>query len=187
MREPPARVQFIGQPLVSTPIMGLCGFAIYAWSQNPQAIIVGIGAIIGLIWTGKAQNTMNQYRRWKKAWDGMAEPAAPKPAGPMLGKAIIALLVVGGFALAAGGGMPAGGGAVEGLVMIGAVIAGTVLLARRALSGGRTGRAAKAKATTATVPVRVAVTRPVLAVPDLKGAYDALPAHSWRAIETTRK
>lgn len=190
MREPPARVRFIGHPLVSTPIMGLCGFAIYAWSQNPGAMIVGVGGIVGLMWTMRAQNTMNQYRRWKRAWDSMGEPAAPRQVGPLLGKLAVAALVVGGFALAGSGAMPSGGGAaLGGLVLIGAVVAGIVGLAMlgRRLGGATSLPTRRRKNADQTKLVRIAQSKPILPAPDLKAAYDALPAHSWQVIEATRK
>ncbi|WBY08943.1 hypothetical protein PIB19_05970 [Sphingomonas sp. 7/4-4] len=191
MREPPTRVRFIGHPLVSAPIMGLCGFAIYAWVQHPGAIVVGVGAIIGLMWTVKAQNTMNQYRRWQKAWDSMGEPKAARSPMPRLVAALIAVLVVGGFAIAESGTMQAGSGAaLGGVVVVGgilaAIVAGIMALVKRA-GGAKSPRARTRKATPQTEPVRVAVTRPAMPVPDLKSAYGILPAHSWDAIEATRK
>jgi len=187
MREPPARVRFIGHPLVSVPIMGLCAFAIYAWVQNPGAFVVGIGAIIGLMWTAKAQSTMNQYRRWHKAWDSMAEPKAASAGSPMprIVAGLIAVLVVGGFAASESGAASGSGPALVGILGMGGILAAIVVAIRALAKRPRSGKAERA-ATDRRDPVKVIVTRPILPVPNLKDAYAALPAHCWQAIDAAR-
>ena len=180
MRQPPARVLFLGHPLVATPVFGMCGFMLYLWSQHPDAWLVGVGAIIAGLWTNRAQDTANQYRRWRKAWDGMAEPSAKASSMPQLVKALIAVLVVGGFVLADQGGIavPAGDGqALVALAILGLPMVGVVMLVRCFWSG----RSARAKAA-ATAPVKVAVTRAAFPVPSLETAYRSLPEHSERAM-----
>ena len=130
----------------------------------------------------KAQDTANQYRRWKRAWDSMDEPSAPRSPMPRLAAALVAVLVVGGFVLADQGGTagPAGGGqALVGLALLGLPVAGAVMLVRRF----RSGRSARAKAA-AIAPVKVAVTRPMFPVPSLEQVYRHLPEHSQRVMRS---
>lgn len=182
MRQPPARVLFLGHQLIAMPVFGMCGLMLYLWSQNPDAWLVGVGAIIAGLWTNRAQDTANQYRRWRKAWDGMAEPAAKYPLMPQLAKALIAVLVVGGFVLADQGGIavPAGdGSALVGLVILCLPVVGFWMLVRRFWSD----RSVRARATTI-APVTVAVRRAAFAVPSLEAAYRSLPEHSERAMRS---
>lgn len=183
MREPPAKVRLLGHPLIATPVFGLCAFILYAWSQNIDAWPLGVSAIVAGLWTAKAQDTANQYRRWRKAWDGMAEPAAARSPMPRLVSAMIAVLVVGGFVLADQGGIagPTGGGqALVGLAVLGIPLVAIGMLAKRLWTrrSRRAGRASK------TMPVRVAVTRPAIPVPSLEAAYRSLPEHSQQAMRS---
>lgn len=183
MREPPVKVRVLGHPLVALPIFGLCALTLYAWSQQPDAWPLGIGAIIAALWTAKAQETANQYRRWRKAWDSMAEPAARGAALPQLAKGLIALLVVGGYVLVDLGGLavPAGGGqALVGLAVLGIPLIVIAMLAKRLWSG----RSRRAQRAAKTVPVRIAIARPIFPIPSLDAAYRSLPEHSQRAMRS---
>ena len=180
MREPPARVRFIGHPIIATPILGVCGFGLYAWSQHAEAWVIGL---IALAWAGmtlKACETMKRYRDWHRAWDSMAEPVA-KPATrarPVLGALLLAPVAV---YLASNLDQP-GYGLALGCTMLAGIVAVVAALAKR--WPGSTGRPRVRDARDA---VTVAVTRPILPVPGLVAAYDALPAYCWHAIDATRK
>lgn len=183
MREPPAKVRLLGHPLIATPVFGLCAFILYAWSQNADAWPLGVSAIVAGLWTAKAQDTANQYRRWRTAWDNMGETGARQSPIPRLASAVIAVLVVGGFVLADQGGTaePAGGGqALVSLAVLSIPLVAIGMLSKRlwARRSRRAGRATKA------IPVRVAVTRPAIPVPSLDAAYRSLPEHSQRAMRS---
>lgn len=186
MREPPARVRFVGHPLVSLPIMGVCGFCLYAWSQNPGAIVVGVGAAICLAWTVRARTVMSQYRAWHRAWNSMAEPRAPRSLMPRLVTALIAVAVIGGFAAAESGVGSDTGPALAGLAVIGGFTAAVAVAIWALAKRLRSGRASRAR-TDRRDCVTVMVTRPILPVPELKDAYSALPRHCWQAINAGRQ
>lgn len=177
MREPPVKVRILGHPLVALPMMGLCLSMLYAWSQQPSAWLLGVIPIVPMLWIGRAQHTMSQYRSWRRAWDSMAEPAPRRSWMPQLASAIIAVLVVGGFVLADSGSfaMPNFGVAV-GLVAV---------IALPILALGAMMKSLRRKATSATPtidPVKVVVTRPFYPVPSLQAAYHRLPDHTEQAM-----
>lgn len=66
-----------------------------------------------------------------------------------------------------------------GLVSIWLVLAALYGLLRLMRVGGRSSRARRAKAP---APVALAIGRPLLPVPNLQAAYEALPDHCWRVL-----
>lgn len=185
MREPPARVRFFGHPVVSIPTVGLCGLVIYGWSQNPGAIVIGVAALVGLVWTAKASHARSQYRAWRRAWDNMAEPRASRSQMPRVVSGLIALAVIGGFALSEIGigadiGPPLAGLAILGGV--GVAIAVAIWALTKRLRSRKARRAMRDRRDCVTV----VVTRPLMPVPSLDEAYKALPQHCWRAINADR-
>jgi hypothetical protein len=180
MREPPTRVRVIGHPVVAVPICGLCALALYGCIQNPDAWILGVGALIGLAWSGKAMETMKRYRDWQRAWDSMAEPVPVRPAGPRIAKALSAGAIIAGFAASEAGFLSMGSGsgpAMMGIIALAAIILGAVVL-RRNISR----RVARRRATVAVPAVAIRVAKPVLPVPALTDAYRALPEHCWDVL-----
>lgn len=177
MRQPPHRVLLLGHPVVAMPVLGLCAFLLYGWSQHPEAWPVGGAALLFGGWTMRACETANQYRAWRKAWDSMAEPIARRALSNHLGKLVIAALVVGGFTLADMGAIPGGtGSALMGIAIVAAPLATLAMLMKR-------WRSSKARRTTAQVePVRIAITRPAFPMPSLEDAYASLPEHSQRVM-----
>ena len=176
MREPPVKVLILGSPFVAVPVLGLCGLMLYVCFQNPDAWPLGVAALIVGTLTGKAQDTAIQYRRWQRAWNSLAEPREARSPMPRLVSALIAVLVIGGFMLADQGGTagPAGGAlALVGLMAL--PIALLVMIAKRWRSKAR-------RAAPTVEPVKVAVTRPVFAVPSLEAAYRSLPEHSQKVM-----
>lgn len=86
---------------------------------------------------------------------------------------IIVPLVFGlGMLLQNSGNAPSGA-AITGLVII-VVVASSVMLAIRALWGKR-----RRKASDAAGLVTICITAPVIAVPDIRQAYDMLPEHCF--------
>jgi len=187
MREPPARVKFFGNPVVAVPVIGLCGLGLYAWSQNPDALLLGVPAFIGMVWTGKACQAMTKYREWRKAWDSMAEPQPRRTSVmPRLVSGLIAALVVGAFVASEGGVAPGAPQALAGILVLGVLIAVSAV-AIRALAKRLRSRKARNALSGKRDCVTVVVARPILPVPTLEDAYKALPKHCWRAMNAPRQ
>lgn len=184
MKEPPIRVRLIGNPLVAIPIYGLSGLALYGWSQEPGAFIIGIPAIFCAVWTFNAQKIVGRYRDWHRAWEAMAEPEARRPVMPRLVAGLIAALVIGAFVLSESGMGQEVASALAGVLVLGTALAAITValwaLMKRLRSRSR-------GVTDRRDCVAVVVTRPILPVPDLKDAYKALPEHCWQAINGGRQ
>ena len=184
MREPPIRVRLIGNPLVAIPIYGLSGLALYGWSQEPSAFIIGIPAIFCAVWTFNAQKIMGRYRDWHRAWEAMAEPKPRRPVMPRLVAGLIAALVIGAFVLSESGMGQEVASALAGVLVLGTALA-AIAVALWALM--KRLRSRTRGVTDRRDCVAVVVTRPILPVPDLKDAYNALPEHCWQAINGGRQ
>lgn len=185
MREPPIRVRLIGNALVALPIYGLSGLALYGWSQEPGAFIMGIPAIFCAVWTFNAQKTMREYKAWHRAWEAMAEPKARRPVMPRLVAGLVAALVIGAFVLTENGRGTEVASALAGVLVLGTALA--VAVAVWALMKRLRMRERKRAVTDPRDCVTVVVTRPIVPVPDLKDAYRALPEHCWQAINGGRQ
>ena len=179
MREPPAPVRFIAHPVVALPSAGMCALVLYACAQDPSGWPAGL---IALLWGGvtlKASEAMKRYRDWQRAWNAMAEPVARPPvrARPWMG----ALQVAGMAAYFASNLDRTGHDIALTCTMLAGTAAAVAALVRRLRSTGRHPSPDRQH------PVAVAVARPILPVPGLEAAYDALPAYCWQAINATRQ
>ena len=186
MREPPIRVRLIGNPLVAIPIYGLSGLALYGWSQEPGAFIIGIPAIFCAVWTFNAQKIMGRYRDWHRAWEAMAEPKPRRPVMPRLVAGLIAALVIGAFVLSESGMGQEVASALAGVLVLGTALA-AIAVALLALMKRLRSRKRTRAVTDPRDCVAVLVTRPIVLVPDLKDAYNALPEHCRQAINGGRQ
>ncbi len=185
MREPPARVKFFGHPIVAIPVTGLCCLGLYGWSQNSDAFLVGVPALFGMVWIGKAWQVMARHREWRRAWDSMAEPSPRRSPMPRLVAGLIALAVIGGMALSGSQTEADIAAPLAGLAILAgmvAAIAVAIWALTKRLRSGRAPRALRDRRDCVTV----VVTRPIMPVPSLDDAYKALPEHCWQAINAGR-
>jgi len=181
MKKPGGLRGFVGQPAVTLIAVGACLFLLYQWYLDGDAWFIGVAALVALIWIGKANSEVAAYRAWKQAWDAMApQDARPgvwqapwvRPAG-----AVVAVLLLGAFLITHRDDPDYA--AALGWLLAMVALAALVGLARL---GARSRRAARAAAPREPELVTVCVTKPLIGVPSLQAAYEALPEHCWRAI-----
>lgn len=183
MKKPGGLVGVVGTPAITGIISVAACFCLYAWYLDSDAAILGVGALAVMAWTMRANAKVAEYTAWKRAWDSLAPGEAPRPSSnaPPL-KIAIAVAVIGALIfLRANGDQPGNGVALAWL--FNGVVALVVWLAVRRFRS--TARPIWAPAQDRHRPdaVTVCVTGAVVPVPPLKGAYDALPAHCWRALD----
>lgn len=176
MREPPLNVRVLGHPLTMATV-GLGGMTmLYAsYQMGGEGILPAIITLILMASVSKAHDHMNGYRAWKRAWDGMAGSQATRASSrgrKMVGVAAIALVAV---YVAAHADQPDYALAL-GWMMLVAVVGGMVALWRLA----RRGSVARAK--TAPADAVAICARPVVRVPSLAGAHQAMPAYCHRLM-----
>jgi hypothetical protein len=156
----------------------------YAWYMNPDAWPLGMAGLMVMGWTAEANAAVARYAAWKREWDGMGPGGARPRASDRPGFKVAALaLVVVGLAvfLAAHPDQPGYVLAFNWLMGGGTCLLVGWLAVRRFRSTARPIWARKARVHE-TDAVSLCVRSPVIRVPDLKGAYAALPAHCWRAL-----
>ena len=171
MREPPLSVRALGHPLVTVPV-GLGGIAfLYAcWQMGGDAALPAIITLMVLAWVGKANDHMNGYRAWKRAWDGMAQPRAGRSSTGWwrkpLGMIVIALVVV---YLAANDQQPEYRLALGWMMLVAsvAVVIGLWRVVRGKMSAPRDRRSKN--------HVVTICARPMTKAPPLVAAYQAMP------------
>ncbi|MEA3015191.1 MAG: hypothetical protein QOD42_3736 [Sphingomonadales bacterium] len=181
MKRPPASRWFLGQPIVATAVVALGCYGLYRWYLDAELWFVGIAALGGIVAAGNASKEVRQYTQWMREWEALGPnaEAAKAPAHPALKRAALAAMLVPViFYLYTNRDVPEHRIA---LICIGASLALLVVsmlvdMLRWARRGIRRRQAA------ATQPVAICVRRPVLPVPDLQRAYEALPDHCWRTI-----
>jgi hypothetical protein len=185
MKKPPGLRGFAGQPVVTLAVLGLGGFLLYQWVLDADAWLPGIVALAMMGWVMKAHSDVAAYKAWKRAWDGMDPRGAPTPLlqrpGAKPGLAVLAVLLLGLF-LYANREQPEYGAAFAWLV-VGGVFVAVVLLIRRGRRGAGVGGSPPRAAAQMEV-VTICTRKPLIAVPDLRRAYEALPEHCWRVLKT---
>jgi uncharacterized membrane protein YfcA len=171
---PPKDAMVFGHPIVAVPVtLTTIGIFWAAFSQGagwwPLALL--------LLWpsyaVAKAGMARAAYLNWKRAWDGMAEPAKRKqPRGngrkrgrPWLGVLMLAGL---GFYFLTHASDPVYAVALVWLIVTLAVASLAQLIWRSRGNSARKGK---------DVPVAVCIARPLLSVPSLEKAYRGLPDH----------
>lgn len=184
MRKPSGLRGFVGQPIMTAPILGAGSFCLYLWYLHQDAAVLGLAALWVMGWTLKANTAVAQYRAWQRAWDSMGPDGARRPAADHPAVRVGALLAIAagvGFYLYRNGDQPGFQFAQAWLgIGLGALLlVGLIFLGRRAI---RSFPGSRRRPTTRHAIVAICVGRPVYPVPSLKGAFDALPAHCWRVL-----
>ncbi len=172
MNKPPFKTMVLGNPVVGLTIYGLGAFALYQWTQNGDAWPLGVGALYAMSAASRAGEQADAYRTWKRAWDAMGEAPPARPYRTAAWRALLGMAIVGGIGLylAAHPDRPGYPFALAWLIL-GCVVMALVAMIRALMR--RPKRAAKAKVDV----VAIAVTRPLLPVPDMRRSYAALPEH----------
>jgi hypothetical protein len=171
MKEPNHITLTLGHPLLAGPgsivAMGCFIAALQDASWWPAAII----AFLIVAPVARLAEQRQAYLRWKREWDAMAGPQAPRQATPASGTAKrivgIALLILVGIFFAAN---------ARDLVYAGALVYLVMAVAIAALAAKMFGRR-KPPLAKANQPVTMCVRHPLLAVPRVADAYRALPPH----------
>lgn len=188
MRRPKGIRWLVGQPIVTAPLVALGAYCLYVWYRDPDAAVLGIAALVAIGWAIEANTKVTEYKAWKRAWDGMAPGGArPRMAEhPVVRVGALIVIALGiGYHLYSNADQP---GYQFGLAWLVGGLGILMLLglfrlirrAIRALPGGQSRRKARAET------VSICVWRPVMAVPNLKRAYEALPGHCRRVLGAGR-
>ena len=164
MRPPTGLAGFVGQPIVTAVVMGLCGFCLFLWTRHADAAALGVGAIGIMGWTGRAHARVRAYREWRREWDSMAPGGGASPRGGHRGVQVVGLLVVAlgiAFYLHSNGQLPTSQAAqpLIGVCLLGLLLAAALWLGRglpRLLGRLRRGRAATRQ------PVAPCVRQPIV-------------------------
>jgi hypothetical protein len=184
MRKPSGLRGFVGRPIITAPILGTGSFCLYLWYLHQDAAVLGLAALWVMGWTLNANARVAQYRTWQRAWDSMGPEGAPRPAADHPAVRVGALVAIAagvGFYLYRNGNQP---GFQFAQAWLGLGL-GALLLVGLAYLGHRTIRSfhgSQRRPATRQATVAICVDRPIYPVPNLKGAFGALPAHCWRVL-----
>lgn len=173
MRPPEWRDATLGHPAVGLPLAGLGCFILYQWALDMALWPVGIGAVIVLRAVALASAKRAKFLAWKRAWDSY-DDTVPASRNRVGGNIVLAvLLLVMGLYMASHADQP---GYRTGLaLMLIIVVGGSIaLLARRVFQ--RLAQHRSSRTNTVTICIR----RPVVAVPSLAQAFNALPDYCQR-------
>lgn len=176
MTPPSLKSRLIGNHLVCGVITLATLAVCYATWQNSANWPAALVMLVLAKWSLSANEAMVKYRAWKRAWDGMTQPAPARAARTLPGRKLalaVILLGVGGYCYAHAAD-PLYAFAL-GWLVVGSAILGGALLVRR-LRGARPRRPA------AMPVVAVCVRRPVMPMPDMATAYRMLPDHCQRLL-----
>lgn len=167
----------IGHPVVAGPLHLVGGLLLVASlraGSNGLFGIVLVAAGLGRVATANEQVT--QYRAWKRAWDGMADTPPRRIAWLALARSVVAVAaVLYGLAnfndpqIRLGMAVIAAAFAIYGVTRLVQRIRGLRPSRRRTKDGG---------------VVSVAVRGPLLPVPTLQQAFNALPEHCLCLLQT---
>jgi len=177
MNRPPLATYLIGNPLVAATTVIVFGITLYRWWHGQLSGGVAFILFILTCSAMQANQRLNDYRDWKRAWDQLdgqhrRSGMLQKPAV----KAIVAIglmLLVGGY-LFAHQQDPARRIAFGWFVIVSlaGIAYGLFRLIRRAIRAVRR-RRAKQKPQA----VAICIAKPVLPLPTLARAYQSLPDH----------
>jgi hypothetical protein len=181
MRKPTGVTGFVGSQPVTLAILAGCAFSLYLWYYNSDAAVLGLASLWVAAWAMNANAKVAEYKAWKRAWDAMGPdvPQAPRKDHPALKACVFVLIVLGvGYALHSNPDEP--GYRIAFYWLVGGSAA--LLFACLVRFTRRAGGSANGHHLAAGSAVEVCVGRPLMSVPNLKGAFDALPAHCWRVL-----
>lgn len=174
---------WLGHPIIALPVCIVTVGAFCLGFSDPAYFGVGLLLLWPFSVVGRANKKRDDYRRWKRAWDGMAQPAgrntpaasAPQPRRPSQWRPWLGgiLLAAVGLFCFANADDPLDRLALAWLV-VAVAIAGLGSLIWRII---RPAIGPRNRDT-----VRVCVTGPLLPVPSLKHAYLALPDHAKQVL-----
>jgi hypothetical protein len=174
----------VGTPAVTCVVVGLCCWCLYIWYLNPDATLLGFAALAAMGWTHKANSEVARYRAWKRAWDSLAPGGPPRRRTdhPAFQVAVVAMLAIAmGVYLDAHRDQPGYELALAWLEWGGiALLIGSLAVLRHRSPARPIWR--RRRPSRHADPVSVCVRGPLIQVPDLKGAYGALPRHCWVVI-----
>lgn len=184
MKRPAGLRGVVGTPIVTLLVVAGACLGPYAWYVNPDAWPLALAGLCVIGWAAEANAAVAHYKAWKREWDAMGPGGARARVSdrPAFKVAVLALTVVAlavflsahpdrpGYALAFNWLMGGGTCALVGWLAV-----------RRFRSAARPFRASRTREREADA-VSVCVRSPLIRVPDLKGAYGALPAHCWDVL-----
>lgn len=174
MKAPPPATRFLGHPVVAAPILMVLGTLawLYFTSGDGGSVMLGIIAIAAGAKVVEANTKVMLYGKWRRAWDGMGEPSAPRRRIGWKKPARIGLVIAASLYALANLGDPDIQIAVE-FFLTALIVWGLARLLRLV-----PGRGAKRADRRGQEPVvTLAIRAPLMPVPTLHQAYAALPEH----------
>jgi hypothetical protein len=184
MKRPGGLRGVVGTPVVTLLVVAGACLGPYAWYMNPDAWPLGVAGLWVIGWVANANAAVARYTAWKRQWDAMGPGgAAPRVSDRPAFKVAVLVLAVVALAVFLSAHPDRPGYALAFNWLMGGGICALVgwLALRRLRSTARPFWAPKRREREADV-VGLSVRSPLIRVPDLKGAYDALPEHCWRAL-----
>lgn len=184
MKRPRGLRGLAGTPIVTLAVLAAGGWCLYQWFLNQDAMAVGLVGLFAICWTMAANSDVAQYTAWKRAWDSMAPGGSPDGAmdHPAAKIGILVLVATGlGVYLDANRDQADHELALDWLVGSGFVLLVVALAVLRFRSTARPFWARRRRAGRSDA-VSICVRRPLMRVPDLTGAYEALPPHCWTVM-----
>lgn len=173
MTRPPLRVMALGHSAVVAPVMLLGIAALFACWQNPDVWPLGLLALFVMNAVIKANGQASAYRRWKQAWDDLAD-VPPARRRPIHWRRLLWMALAGGLgAIGYLHGAPAAMATAILVAMPVLLVIGVRKLWRRQR------RQPAAKNNTA---VAICIGAPIHPVPPLADAYRRLPDYAQRAL-----
>jgi hypothetical protein len=174
MRQPPLQTRILASaPVNLSAWASALFFGYHFWNGEPVfwALVITVSLLLNVM---RADEQVQAYRTWKRAWDAMGDDPLPSGRGGRVGRTLVGLTLIAAFVwyLASQTGRPGYDLALGWLVLGGVAMLVVAILAK----WRKVRRARPIKATVVTVVVK----GPVLRVPTLAEAYRALPEHCMR-------
>jgi len=176
MNRPGLRTMLLGSRFTGPVIIAVCAYVAFAWWTGGGHRIIGLIALGLAVASLRAIATCAAYRKWSKDWEGMSPQAkAGKPRNTVMPSVVASVAIPALLTYAHQSSAPALlQSSLTPLTLAGGLLAWLLIVFR--LLWVLRPKAEKGRQQP-TPLVTIAVKRPALPAPDLRGAYQRLPAY----------